>query len=934
MADNNTPGDKKLSAPTKTLTLKPRVETGTVRQSFPHGRSKQVVVEKRGTKRRIGDGSPEAPHAPEPVVAKAPPPPPAPPANPRPSGHRPSGSSARSGSGVVLRTLTEDERSARASALADARVRDVEERRQAEVDARHRAEHEAAERAEREAAEARRKSEDERHRQEEEARRKAEQEAKKRFGEGEARPQAAAAATAPQPTTAAPAVRPVTAPNRPQGAPGRPVGAPGSRPAQIGSSSRPAGTQPAGARTAASAARPGGGPLGRAPGVAAGPEEDDGPRVIRRGPGGVARPVVAPKPTQKPAPAKQRGRLTVVTALTADDVRERSIASFRRRTQRLKGHAANEPKEKLIREVVIPEAITIQELANRMAERAVDVIRMLMKQGSMHKITDVIDADTAQLIAEELGHTVKRVAASDVEEGLFDVVEDSTDTEPRSPVVTVMGHVDHGKTSLLDALRHANVVSGEAGGITQHIGAYQVTAPDSGKKITFIDTPGHAAFTAMRARGAKVTDIVVLVVAADDGVMPQTIEAINHAKAAKVPMIVAINKIDKPDAKPERVRTELLQYEVQVESLGGEVVDVEVSAKNKTNLDRLLEMIALQAEILDLKTNSDRPAEGTVIEAKLDRGRGPVATVLVQRGTLKVGDIIVAGAEMGRVRALISDQGETLQEAGPSVPVEVLGFNGPPEAGDRLAVVENEARARQVTGYRAHQKRENAAASISGMRGSLEQMMSQLKTAGRKEFPLVIKADVQGSLEAILGSLEKLGTEEVAARILHAGVGGISESDVTLAEGFNAAIIGFSVRANKEAAALAKRNGIEIRYYNIIYDLVDDVKKAMSGLLAPTLRETMLGNAQILEVFNISKVGKVAGCRVTDGTVERGANVRLIRENVVVHEGKLSTLKRFKDEVKEVQSGQECGMAFENYGDMRAGDVIECYRVETIQRSL
>jgi translation initiation factor IF-2 len=646
------------------------------------------------------------------------------------------------------------------------------------------------------------------------------------------------------------------------------------------------------------------------------------------------RPVVPPKTTHKPAPAKERGRLTLVTALNADDVRERSIASFRRRTQRLKGHAASEPKEKLIREVTIPEAITIQELANRMSERAVDVIRLLMKQGAMHKITDVIDADTAQLIAEEMGHSVKRVAASDVEEGLFDVVDDSSDTEPRSPVVTVMGHVDHGKTSLLDALRHANVVSGEAGGITQHIGAYQVTSPESGKKITFIDTPGHAAFTAMRARGAKVTDIVILVVAADDGVMPQTIEAINHAKAAKVPMIVAINKIDKPDAKPERVRTELLQHEVQVESFGGEVVDVEVSAKNKTNLDKLLEMIALQAELLDLKTNAERPAEGTVIEAKLDRGRGPVATVLVQRGTLRVGDIIVAGAEMGRVRALINDQGETINEAGPSVPVEVLGFNGPPEAGDRLAVVENEARARQVTSYRAHQKRENAAASISGMRGSLEQMMSQLKTSGRKDFPLIIKADVQGSLEAILGSLEKLGTDEVAARILHAGVGGISESDVTLAEGFNAAIIGFSVRANKEAAAAAKRNGIEIRYYNIIYDLVDDIKKAMSGLLAPTLRETMLGNAQILEVFNISKVGKVAGCRVTDGTVERGANVRLIRDNVVVHEGKLSTLKRFKDEVKEVQSGQECGMAFENYGDMRPGDVIECYRVETIQRSL
>ena len=861
MADNDS-GDKKSGvAPKKTLSLKPRIETGVVRQSFSHGRSKQVVVEKKTKRRLAGDPAPVVEAAPAPVVNEAP---------VKAAPAKPAAKAAPRG-GMLLRTLTSDEQTARASALADAKFREEEERKIAEAESIRRNSKEGREQAEREAAEARRKAEDERHRADEEAKAKAEREAKKRFGEAEAK---------------------------------------------------------------AAAARPGA-PAARTPGVASdGSDEDEGPRQIRRGPGGVARPVMAPKPTAKPAPAKQRGRLTLVTALTADDVRERSIASFRRRTQRLKGHASSEPKEKLIREVVIPEAITIQELANRMAERAVDVIRLLMKQGQMVKITDVIDADTAQLVAEEMGHTVKRVAASDVEEGLFDVADDhATDTTPRAPVVTVMGHVDHGKTSLLDALRHANVVSGEAGGITQHIGAYQVTSPESGKKITFIDTPGHAAFTAMRARGAKVTDIVILVVAADDGVMPQTIEAINHAKAAKVPMIVAINKIDKPDAKAERVRTELLQHEVQVESFGGDVVDVEVSAKNKTNLDKLLEMIALQSDLLDLKTNPDRPAEGTVIEAKLDRGRGPVATVLVQRGTLKVGDIIVAGAEMGRVRALINDQGHTVDEAGPSVPVEVLGFNGPPEAGDRLAVVDNEARAREVTSYRAHQKREKQSAS-TGMRGSLEQMMSQLKTTGRKDFPLIVKADVQGSLEAILGSLEKLGTDEVAARVLHAGVGGISESDVTLAEGFNAAIIGFSVRANKEAAATAKRNGIEIRYYNIIYDLVDDVKKAMSGLLAPTLRETMLGNAQILEVFNISKVGKIAGCRVTDGTVERGANVRLIRDNVVVHEGKLSTLKRFKDEVKEVQSGQECGMAFESYQDMRVGDVIECYRVETIQRSL
>src|SRR6202158_3675127 len=866
MVDTKTPGDKTLSVPTKTLTLKPRVETGTVRQSFSHGRTKQVVVEKRGKRRVGGDGpATETPHAPEPVIAKV-----APVKAPMTRAATPP--PARGGSGVVLRTLTEDERSARASALADAKVRDVEERRLAGEEAQSRHSKEGIEQAEREAADARRKAEKDRRRQDEKAKRKAELEAKKRFGEAEAKTAAAARAALP---------------------------------------------------------------AARAPGVAADlTDADEGARQIRRGPGGVARPVTAPKTTAKPAPAKQRGRLTLVTALNADDVRERSIASFRRRTQRLKGHQSNEPNEKLVREVIIPEAINIQELANRMSERAVDVIRLLMKQGAMPKITDVTDPDPAQLIAEELGHTVKRVAAADVEEGLFDTVDDSTDTEPRSPVVTVMGHVDHGKTSLLDALRHANVVSGEAGGITQHIGAYQVTSPESGKKITFTDTPGHAAFTAMRARGAKVTDIVILVVAADDGVMPQTVEAIHHAKAAKVPMIVAINKIDKPDAKPERVRTELLRHEVQVESLGGDVVDVEVSAKNKTNLDKLLEMIALQPELLDLKTNAERPAEGTVIEARLDRGRGPVATVLVQRGTLRVGDIVVAGAEMGRVRALINDQGVTIDEAGPSVPVEVLGFNGPPEAGDRLAVVDSEARAREVTSYRAHQKRENAAASISGMRGSLEQMMSQLKTSGRKDFPLIVKADVQGSLEAILGSLDKLGTDEVTARILHAGVGGISESDVTLAEGFSAAIIGFNVRAHKEAAAAAKRNGIEIRYYNIIYDLVDDVKKAMSGLLAPTLRETMLGNALILEVFNISKVGKVAGCRVTDGTVERGANARLIRDNVVVHAGKLATLKGLKDEVKEVQSGQECGMAFENYGDMRVGDVIECYRVETIQRSL
>jgi translation initiation factor IF-2 len=673
----------------------------------------------------------------------------------------------------------------------------------------------------------------------------------------------------------------------------------------------------------AAAARPGARP-------ALEPDEEEAPRT-RRGPG-AARPAPAPKPARGGG-QKSRGRLTLVTALSADEERERSVAAFRRRVQRLKGHTADEPKEKLVREVTIPETITIQELANRMAERSVDVIKLLMKQGHMAQINDVIDADTAQLLAEELGHTVKRVAESDVEEGLFDVADDPASLVSRPAVVTVMGHVDHGKTSLLDAIRSTEVAAGEAGGITQHIGAYQVTSP-SGNKITFIDTPGHAAFTAMRARGAKVTDIVVLVVAADDGVMPQTVEAINHAKAAKVPMIVAINKIDRPDAKPERVRTELLQHEVQVETLGGQVLDVEVSATKKLNIERLLETIGLQSEILDLKANPSRPAEGTVIEAKLDRGRGPVATVLVQRGTLRVGDLVVAGADWGRVRALVSDTGTPVETAGPSTPVEVLGFNGTPEAGDRLAVVQTEARAREVTAYRARQRRDKMAARATGMRGSLEQMMSQLKAAGRKDLALIIKADVQGSLEAVIGAIEKLATDEVGARVIHSGVGGITESDVTLAEASGVPILGFNVRAHKEAREAAERAGIEIRYYNIIYDLVDDVKKAMSGLLAPTVRETMLGNATILEIFKVSKVGNVAGCRVTDGVVERGANVRLIRDSVVVHEGKLSQLKRFKDDAREVVAGQECGMAFESYQDMKVGDVIECYRVETVQRSL
>ncbi len=871
MSETENSGDKTLTVtPSKTLHLKqrPTEQGGMVRQSFSHGRSKVVVVEK--VKRRApghGDAKAAAPVAAPAPVASPPPTKPAQPAKaaePRPP---------RAAAGMVLRALTDDEREARARALVDAKSREEDERRRAEVEAKARAERESREKEERAAAEARKREEEERLAREAEAKRRAEEEARRRLaGEG-------------------PAPAPVT----PRSA----------------TPSRPTETQAVAAET-------------KRPAPAATPR--------RVAPAPMAPPVPRPAPSR--GGVKDRGRLTVTTATAAgDEERVRSHASYVRRNQRLMKGRVAEPKEKITREVVLPETITIQELANRMSERGVDVIRLLMKQGDMHKITDVIDADTAQLVAEEMGHTVKRVAESDVEEGLFDTPDAGEDLAPRPPVVTIMGHVDHGKTSLLDAIRHANVVSGEAGGITQHIGAYQVTAP-GGAPITFIDTPGHAAFTAMRARGAKVTDIVVLVVAADDGVMPQTVEAIHHAKAAQVPLIVAINKIDKPDARPERVRTELLQHEVQVESLGGDTLEIEVSAKQKLNLDKLLELIALQAEVLDLKANPDRSAEGTVIEARLDKGRGPVATVLVQRGTLRVGDIVVAGSQWGRVRALLDDKGAVQQSAGPSFPAEILGFSGTPEAGDRVAVVESESRAREITEYRERQKREKAAIRGGSARSSLSDMMSQLKTAGRKEFPLVVKGDVQGSVEAIISALEKLNTDEVAARVVHAGVGGISESDISLAEASGAAVIGFNVRAHKEAREASERAGIEIRYYNIIYNLVDDVKAAMSGLLAPTLRETMLGNAQILEVFDISKVGKVAGCRVTDGQVERGANVRLIRDNVVVHEGKLSTLKRFKDEVKEVQAGQECGMAFENYQDMRPGDVIECYRVEEIKRSL
>ena len=884
MSDTNNSGEKTIGvAQSKTLHLKRAVEQGTVRQSFSHGRSKAVVVEK--VKRRI-PGVGEAPPA-APVVAK---PPAAAPVAPRgptsaaaPAARAPT-PTAPPKTGVVLRTLSEEQREARAKALVEAREREGEDRKHQEAEAEIRRERETRERAEREAAEARKRDEELRRSQEASFKRQSEDEARRRLAGGE--PSSTPAVTM-----------------------GRKL--------------------PSAAATAANAVA--------TPAVAARPvvADDEDRKVVRR-----PAAVTLIQPTKVPLPPRptrgadrNRGRLTVTSATAGEEERTRSVAAFRRRTQRLKGHGVKETKEKLSREIVLPESITIQELASRMSERAVDVIKLLMRQGQMVTLTDVLEADTAQLIAEEMGHRVRRVAESDVEEGLFDSPDEDGASVPRPPIVTIMGHVDHGKTSLLDAIRHANVVSGEAGGITQHIGAYQVKAPD-GAKITFIDTPGHAAFTQMRARGAKVTDIVVLVVAADDGVMPQTIEAIRHAKAAKAPIIVAINKIDKPEANAARVSQELLQHDVQVEAFGGDTLAVEVSATKQINLDKLLEAIALQAELLDLVADPDRSAEGTVVEARLDRGRGPVATVLVQRGTLRVGELVVAGSQWGRVRALIDDAGNNVEFALPSTPVEVLGFSGAPEAGDRMAVVDTEARAREIAEYRERQKREKLAARGGVVRTSLADMMSQLKTTGRKEVPIILKGDVQGSVEAIATALEKLGTEEVGARVVHYGVGGVTESDVTLAEASKAVIIGFNVRAHKEARDMAERQGIEIRYYNIIYNLVDDVKAAMSGMLAPTLREEMLGNAEILQVFNISKVGNVAGCRVTDGNVQRGAHVRLIRDNVVVHEGKLSTLKRHKDEVAQVQAGQECGMAFESYQDMRVGDVIECYNVEEIKRTL
>ncbi|HEY6579080.1 MAG TPA: translation initiation factor IF-2 [Rhizomicrobium sp.] len=839
----------------KTLSLK-KTETSTVKQSFSHGRTKAVVVEKKRTRLPPGPKAPEIVDklkaaTTEPVALRT-------------AVEAPAQTPSREiqpRAGVVLRQLTDEEKDARSRALSDARVMEAEARKRADADARQRAVDDARLARERAAAEKRKAEEDARKAAEEVARRHAEEEALRRLEKKD------------------------------------------------DTENKPAGTAAAPKR-----ARP-----------AADEEEEAGAKKVGK---------AAPKApaVRKGIDARRRGKLTVTKALQADDERMRSVASFRRHLQRLNRAGQQAPAGPAgPREVVIPETITVSELANRMARRAVDVIKVLMKNGIMAQVNDVIDTDTAELVAAEYGHVVRRVAESDVLEGLKGDADAPETLQSRAPVVTIMGHVDHGKTSLLDALRKTDVAGGEAGGITQHIGAYQVQLR-SGQKITFLDTPGHAAFTAMRARGARVTDLVVLVVAADDGVMPQTVEAISHAKAAGVPMIVAVNKIDKSDANPNRVKTELLQHEIQVEDLGGQTLAVEVSATKGTNLDRLEEAILLQAELLDLKANPRRSAEGAVIEAKLDKGRGPVATVLVQRGTLKLGDLLVAGSEWGRVRFLANERGDSVDQAGPSTPVEVLGLSAAPEAGDEFVVVDSEARAREVTEYRTRMRRESRQATVS--RQSLDQLLKSRKEGEKRLLPLVIKGDVQGSVEAIQGALARLGNDEVGAQVLSGGVGGITESDVILAHASGAAILGFNVRANNQARDRARRDGVEIRYYNIIYNIVDDVKAALSGMLAPETREKLLGNAEILEVFSISKIGKVAGCRVTDGVVRRGAKVRLIRDNVVVHEGELSTLKRFKDEVREVQAGQECGMSFANYHDLQKGDVIECFEVETVQRAL
>ncbi|MFC3166522.1 translation initiation factor IF-2 [Paracoccus fontiphilus] len=856
-----------------TLGLGGSGRSGQVKQSFSHGRTKSVVVETK--RKRVVVPKPGATQMTDAQKEKNP-------------------LTARMASDPSKRPagISDAEMERRLKALAAAKAREVEEAAQRAADEKAREEERERRRAEIEAKE----RED---REREEALRLKAEEDERRAREAEER-----AKRKEEPKAA-------------------------ERPARAAADARPAaGARPAGARPAAPdrAAIEAAAARAEKPGVATGPRRTD---RVRRDAGGDS----DAKAKAKADESRRTGRLSLNQALEGEGGRQRSLAAMKRKQDRARQKAMGSVRaEKQVRDVQLPETIVVSELANRMAERAADVVKTLMKMGMMVSMNQPIDADTAELVIEEFGHKAVRVSDADVEQVIDTVKDKAEDLQPRPPIITIMGHVDHGKTSLLDAIRHANVVSGEAGGITQHIGAYQVTT-ESGAVLSFLDTPGHAAFTSMRARGAQVTDIVVLVVAADDAVMPQTVEAINHAKAAGVPMIVAINKIDKPTADPNKVRTALLQHEVVVEEMSGDVQDVEVSAKTGQGLDNLLEAIALQAEILELEANPNRAAQGAVIEAQLDVGRGPVATVLVQNGTLRRGDIFVVGEQWGKVRALINDKGERVDEAGPSVPVEVLGLNGTPEAGDVLNVVETEAQAREIADYRSQAAKDKRAAA--GAATTLEQLMAKAKADENvAELPVVVKADVQGSAEAIVQALEKIGNDEVRVRVLHYGVGAITESDIGLAEASRAPVIGFNVRANAPARNSANQKGVEIRYYSIIYDLVDDIKAAASGLLSAEVRENFIGYAEIREVFKVTGVGKVAGCLVTEGVARRSAGVRLLRDNVVIHEGTLKTLKRFKDEVKEVQSGQECGMAFENYDDIRPGDVIEIFEREEVERTL
>src|SRR6056297_595897 len=819
----------------KTLGLRGGPRSGNVKQSFSHGRTKNVVVETK--RKRV-------------VVPKS--------GASKPASGGSSGGGTPSAGSKRPAGISDAEMERRLKALQAAKARESEEAAQREAEEKARAEERERMRAEKEAKEREQREAEER------ARQKADDEERKAREAAEAAKQAAAAPVEPA------AARQPSGGPKPSQTPARKV------------------------------------------------EKDRDDRGRRKGDDS----------------GRRSGKLTLNQALGGEGGRQKSMAAMKRKQERARQKAmgGSQPREKVVRDVKLPEAITVAELANRMAERVGDVVKALMNNGIMATQNQSIDADTAELIIEEFGHTVTRVSDSDVEDVIQQVADAESDLLPRPPVITIMGHVDHGKTSLLDAIRDANVTSGEAGGITQHIGAYQVTTKD-GAVLSFLDTPGHAAFTSMRSRGAQVTDIVVLVVAADDAVMPQTVEAINHAKAAEVPMIVAINKCDLPAADPDHVRADLLRHEVIVEAMSGDVQDVEVSAATGQGLDELLEAIALQAEILELKANPDRAAEGAVIEAQLDVGRGPVATVLVQKGTLRQGDIFVVGEQYGKVRALINDRGERVKEAGPSVPVEVLGLNGTPEAGDVLNVVDTEAQAREIAEYREKAAKEKRAAA--GAATTLEQMMAKAKAdESVAEMPILVKADVQGSAEAILQAMEKIGNEEVRVRVLHSGVGAITETDIGLAEASGAPVIGFNVRANASARNTANQKGVEIRYYSVIYDLVDDIKAAASGLLSAEVRENFIGYAKIMEVFKVSGVGKVAGCLVTEGVARRSAGVRLLRDDVVIHEGTLKTLKRFKDEVAEVQSGQECGMAFENYEDIRPGDVIEIFEREEVERKL